>query len=114
MNPGSVGVPLDGQFTASYMLLNGNERGWQPTFRRVPFDYEPIFREFKRLGFIEECGVIGQLCVEVFKTARPQFGFLGWRKRHYPSEPLSMELLTEYFDKCHWSEYASKAYYINM
>ena len=114
LNPGSVGVPLDGQFTASYMLLNGDERGWQPTFRRVAFDYEPLFREFERLGFIEECGVIGQLCIEVFKTARPQFGFLGWRKLHYPNDPLSNKLLTEYLNKCHWSEYANKAYYINM
>ena len=28
LNPGSVGLPLDGNFTASYMLLNGDERGW--------------------------------------------------------------------------------------
>ena len=114
LNPGSVGVPLDGQFTASYMLLNGDEKGWQPTFRRVPFEYETIFQEFERIGFVEECGVIGQLIIEVFKTARPQFGFLHWRKHNCPNEPLSMELLTEYFNKYHWSEYASKAYQINM
>lgn len=114
LNPGSVGVPLDGKFTASYMLLNGDERGWQPTFRRVAFEYESLFQEFERLGFVEECGVIGQLIVEVFKTARPQFGFLGWRKHHYPNEPLSMELLKEYFDKCQWWEYSSKAYHVNM
>lgn len=114
LNPGSVGVPLDGQFTASYMLLNGDERGWQPTFRRVAFDYEPIFREFEHLGFVEECGAIGQLCIEVFKTARPQFGFLNWREHNYPNSPLSKELLEEYFNKCHWWEYANKAYYINM
>lgn len=114
LNPGSVGVPLDGHFTASYMLLNGDENGWTPTFRRIAFDYEPIFREFERLGFVEECGVIGQLCVELFKTARPQFGFLGWKKQNYPDEPLSMELLNEYFKKCQWHEYASKPYHVNM
>jgi len=114
LNPGSVGVPLDGQFTASYMLLDGDERGWRPTFRRVAFEYESIYQEFERLGFIEECGVVGQLIIEVFKTARPQFGFLGWRKRNCPNEPLSMELLNEYFNKCHWWEYSSKAYHVNM
>ena len=114
LNPGSVGVPLDGHFTASYMLLNGDKRGWRPTFRRVAFDYEPLFQEFERLGFVEECGVIGQLIVEVFKTARPQFGFLGWREHNYPNEPLGMELLAEYFNKCNWWEYANKAYHVNM
>jgi predicted phosphodiesterase len=114
LNPGSVGVPLDGQFTASYMLLNGDEGGWQPTFRRVVFDYESIFQEFERLGFVEECGAIGQLIIEVFKTARPQFGFLSWREHNYPNEPVSMELLSEYFNKCHWWEYASKAYHVNI
>jgi len=110
LNPGSVGVPLDGQFTASYMLLDGDERGWRPTFRRVTFDYEPIFREFERLGFIEECGVIGQLIVEVFRTARPQFGFLRWRELNYPNQPLSKDLLAEYFGKCQWWEYSNIAY----
>lgn len=114
LNPGSAGVPLDGQFTASYMLLDGNENGWGPTFRRVAFDYKPLFQEFEHLGFVEECGVIGQLIVDVFKTARPQFGFLDWRKRYYPNELMSMELLDEYKNKCLWWEYASKAYHVNM
>jgi len=114
LNPGSIGVPLDGQFTASYMLLNGDKEGWQPTFRRVPFDYEPIYREFERLGFVEECGVIGRLYIEVFKTARPQLGYIRWRALHHPTEPSSMELLSEYFEKCNWWEYANKAYHINM
>ena len=28
-NPGSVGVPLDGELSASYMILAGDECGWQ-------------------------------------------------------------------------------------
>ncbi|CAG0930978.1 hypothetical protein TFLX_01944 [Thermoflexales bacterium] len=114
LNPGSVGVPLDGQFTASYMLLDGDERGWRPTFRRVAFDYEPLFREFERLGFIEECGIIGQLIVEVFRTARPQFGFLRWRELNYSNQPLNQALLAEYFDKCQWWEYSNIAYHVNL
>jgi len=114
LNPGSVGVPLDGQFSASYMLLDGDERGWQAAFRRVPFDYDPIYSEFERLGFIEECGVIGRLYMEVFKTARPQLGYIRWRTLHHPTEPSSVHLLSEYLEKCHWWEYASEAYHINM
>ena len=40
-NPGSVGVPLDGEFSASYMILQGDQRGWQlEAHRRIPFDYD--------------------------------------------------------------------------
>ena len=59
INPGSVGVPLDGTFSASYVLIDGDDRGWKAHFRRVPFDYDPIYREFERTGFVEECGLIG-------------------------------------------------------
>jgi predicted phosphodiesterase len=114
LNPGSVGAPLDGRFTASYMLLEGDETGWRPTFRRVLFDYDFLFDEFERIGFIEECGVIGRLIVEVFKTARPQFGFLRWRDRYYPKVPLSEEILEEYFERCEWWEFADDAYRINL
>src|SRR5688572_20119531 len=43
VNPGSVGVPIDGTFSASYMLLEGNADGWRPAFRRVDFDYDELF-----------------------------------------------------------------------
>lgn len=114
LNPGSVGVPLDGQISAIYMLLDGDVRGWRATFRRVPFDYEPIYREFERLGFIDVCGIIGRLYIEVFKTARPQLGCLRWKALHHPAEPSSMDLLSAYFEKCNWWEYANEAYRINM
>ena len=114
LNPGSVGVPLDGQFSASYMLLQGDEHGWKPTFRRVAFDYAPIYQEFKRLGFVEEYGVVAQLIIEVFKTARPQFGFLSWQEENCPNEPLSLELLAAFYKKHQWWEYANPAYHINL
>jgi predicted phosphodiesterase len=114
LNPGSVGLPLDGSFAASYMLLDSNAHGWESTLRRVPFDYEPIFREFERQGFVKECGVMGRFFIEAFKTARPQDGFLRWRSVHHPNAPLSNELFDEYHAKCEWWEYTHSAYRINM
>ena len=35
-NPGSVGVPLDGVFSASYMILESNERSWKPSATSWP------------------------------------------------------------------------------
>ena len=113
LNPGSVGVPLDGQCSASYMLLESNGNGWHPTFRRVPFDLSPVFREFERQGFVEECGVISDLVVKTFRAARPHVTpFLRWRDQTYPSEPLSREMLDEYLLKAAWEHYVQPAYLI--
>jgi predicted phosphodiesterase len=107
LNPGSVGVPLDGCFAASYMLLDGDADGWRPTFRRVPFDYAPLFAEFERQRFIERCGVIGRLIVGEFRTARIQVvPFLRWRAAHRPDAPITPTLLEEFLTCDPW-EYIS-------
>src|SRR5215213_5621753 len=102
-NPGSVGVPLDGVFSASYLVLEGDENGWTPTFRRVPFDYETIFEEFERSGYNKESGPIGRLVLEVYRTARPQLGFLRWREKNAKSAlPLTQALVGEYLSSTNW------------
>jgi predicted phosphodiesterase len=96
-NPGSVGVPLDGQFLARYMLLEGDSRGWRPSFRAVPSDPAPVLREFERQGFVERCGVIGELIVDEFRHARLELlPFLTWRRATCPECSLSFDLLSEY------------------
>jgi predicted phosphodiesterase len=111
-NPGSVGVPLDGIFAASYMILDGDTSGWKPTFHRVAFDYAPLFEEFRRGRFVEECGVTGHLVMREFETARVQVHpFLQWRKACCPDAPLSFELLAE-FDQVDAAQYALPAYRI--
>jgi predicted phosphodiesterase len=114
LNPGSVGVPLDGMFCARYMLLESNTEGWHPAFRSVTFDYDPLFREFERQGFVEECGVDGHLVVEEFKTARLQIHpFSHWRKACRPDEPVSMKLLDEFSTINKW-DYTPRAYHVNL
>jgi len=113
-NPGSVGVPLDGIFSASYMILEGNERGWTPTFRRIKFDYEALFEEFEKSGYSKESGPMGKLVMEIYRTARPLLGFLRWHAKHKPESPLTYELVEEYLANCNWWEFAHPAYHINM
>jgi putative phosphoesterase len=113
-NPGSVGVPLDGLHSASYMILEGNQQGWRPTFRRVPFDYEAVFDEFERSGYNREAGPIGRLVVEIYKTARPLMGFIRWREKQRPNSALTNELVDEFLTQASWWEYAHPAYHINM
>jgi len=113
-NPGSVGVPLDGIFCASYMILDGNEHGWTPTFRRIPFDYEPIFDEFERSGYNSQSGPIGKLVVEIYKQARPLMGFIRWQSKHKSGLPLTHELVDEFLATTNWWEYSHPAYHLNM
>ncbi len=98
LNGGSVGVPLDGNIgIARYLLLMARDGEWQSTFRSVPFDLDRVLDEFKRQCFVEQCGVIGQLIVEEFQTARMRvYPFLKWRTAHYPVAPLTPELLAQY------------------
>lgn len=113
-NPGSVGVPIDGIFSASYMILDGDEQGWKATLRRIPFDYQALFEEFERSGYNKESGPIGRLTVELYKTARPMLGFLRWREKYRSESPLTYELVEEYLENCHWWEFAHPAYHLNM
>lgn len=113
-NPGSVGVPIDGIFSASYMILEGNEQGWKATFQRIPFDYDAIFEEFETSGYNKESGPMGRLVVEIYKTARPLLGFLRWRDIHKPDSTLTNELVDEFLANCNWWEFAHRAYHINM
>jgi predicted phosphodiesterase len=114
LNPGSVGVPLDGMFSASYMILEGNDQGWTPNFRRIPFDYETIFEEFEKSGFNKESGPMGRLIVEVYRTARPVLGFIRWHAKVKAGTPLTHALVDEYLATTNWWEFAHPAYYLNM
>ncbi len=97
VNPGSVGLPLDGTWEASYLLLDGDGDGWRATFRRVPFDPAPIYAEFARQRFVEECGIIGELVVEEFRTSDLQIvPFHHWRVATCPEAPFDAALLAAF------------------
>jgi putative phosphoesterase len=45
VNGGSVGVPFDGDWRASFVTLVPSEAGWQATLRRVAYDREAVIAE---------------------------------------------------------------------
>jgi predicted phosphodiesterase len=94
LNPGSVGVPLDGVFVARYMMLQATGAGWEPVFREIPIDNTGVLAAFEQQRFIERCGVIGQLVVDEFRTARlGVLPFLYWRAATCAGAPLAPDLL---------------------
>lgn len=98
LNPGSVGVPLDGSLSASYMVIESDADGWHVIAqRRVPFDVEVLLREFERQRFVERCGVQARLVVEEFRTARMRLDpFVSWLRVQYPGETMSDARLDEF------------------
>ena len=109
-NPGTVGVPLDGTFTAQYMLLHNDGYGWQPEFRRVSFEHSPLFEAFERQAFAKRCGVMGQMVLDEFRTARVVVvPFLSWRKDECADMPITPELYEE-FKRTDTQRYAPPAY----
>lgn len=114
LNPGSLGVPLDGLQDASYVILDGSSDGWQATFRRVPVDYAPLFAEFERQRFVEQCGVIGYLIVQQFRLARTVIAsFDRWQRDHYPDAESTIPMVDEFLTGDHLWAYTTDRYRYN-
>ena len=111
-NPGSVGIPLDGEFSASYMLLDGDHSGWSlHTHRRVPFSNEANLAAFEAQRYVEQGGVTAQLVIEEFRSARLRLHpFLMWKKRACPDTSASPEILEAFLDLDDLDEFILPAY----
>ena len=94
LNPGSVGMPLDGDPRASYMIVEGGPQGWALLrHRRVSYDASPIFEAFERLRYVERCGITARLLVEEFREARLRlYPYMIWKQQQFPDELESEEL----------------------
>jgi hypothetical protein len=113
LNPGSVGMPLDGCMESTYLMLDGDWSGWRGTLRRVPFDAAPVLRDFERLGFAEICGATGALVVEEFETARLRvLPFVTWA-RAFPDESEAA-LLARFRAEIDPWEYTPADYHVNV
>lgn len=97
LNPGTVGVPLDANPLAGYMLLTAVDDTWIPEFYRVPYDRDALFAGFEERRFLEAHGVVGHLIIEEFRTSNIQVdAFIRWRRNHNPDAPESLALLADF------------------
>ena len=99
LNPGAVGIPLDANPDASYMLLTAENGAWHAEQRRVPYDRTPLYAEFERQGFIEEHGLVGHFVIEEFHSSSIHLAsFLRWHRECCPDAPQSFDLLEQFTD----------------
>lgn len=75
LNPGSVGMPYNGDPRAHYLLLDlVKENGrldWQPRFQRLAYDFERVARTFYSSGLVESSGAIAKLNLRTIKDGQP-------------------------------------------
>ncbi len=115
LNAGSLGVPMDGYQDASYLILDSTDSGWQPTFRRVPVNYAPLFAEFERQRFVEQFGVIGHVMVAQFRYARPVIAaYAAWLKAHDPGAAWTIETFDTYVNSDDAWDYIPAIYQYNQ
>ncbi len=97
LNPGTVGVPLDANPAAGYLLLNTEKGSWAPEFHRVTYNRAPLFERLENPDFLETHGLIGRLMIEEFRTSTVQVApFLRWMQACHPGEPVTPELLDQF------------------
>jgi predicted phosphodiesterase len=69
---GSVGLPLDGNPTAQYLLLDQNKEGWHVWHQSVPYDLDTTIRRFQDTGYLASTGAMGRLFLREVVTATQQ------------------------------------------
>jgi len=68
INPGSCGVPMDGDNRAAYTILEENKDGLTVTERRVPYDVEELIRRTMAAPMYARGRVWCEICILNWRT----------------------------------------------
>lgn len=88
VNPGSVGLPLNGDPRAQFAMMEAvDDRvepgGWQVTHHRVAYDRRPALEAYASTGMAEQGGVITELFYWELVTAETEIiSFYRWAHDH--------------------------------
>lgn len=89
---GSIGLPLDGNTTAQYLLLEQSKTGWHIRHQSVPYDLDDALHRFTATGYLDATGPIGRLYYKELATGGFQFtGFLRTYEQWSKEAPLSLD-----------------------
>ena len=92
INPGSVGLPLNGDPAAQFAILENvadtvEAGGWQVKMERIPYDRRPALQAYAESGMLDMGGIITQLFYWEVVTAEPEIVFFyrwAWTNGHDP------------------------------
>ena len=68
INPGSCGIPLDGEPTAAYAILTVTAKEWQVQERRIPYDVEAFIHDIKNSTLYSEAPVWCDVVAGEYRT----------------------------------------------
>jgi predicted phosphodiesterase len=78
-NPGSVGMPYNGDPRAQYLILEGDGNRWEPIFRQVEYDRARVRDVFVEEKIAAHYGPLGPLYMRTLMTGQPWASdFLIW------------------------------------
>jgi len=80
INPGSVGLPLNGDPTVQFAILenvadNVEAGGWQARMERISYDRRPALQAYTESGMLDMGGIITRLFYWEVVTAEPEIVF---------------------------------------
>ena len=97
VNCGSVGLPVDYNPSAQYLILEQNRNGWRIRHQSVPYDIDAALNRFHETGYLEATGPMGRLFMRSLATATTQImPFLRYYKTWSEESDLT---LTEAVDR---------------
>lgn len=95
---GSVGLPLDMQTTAQYLLLDQTATGWNIRHQSVPYDLSVTLRRCRDTGYLAATGPMGRLFLREVATASSHIvPFFQRRARWSDGQQLSLAAAVERF-----------------
>jgi predicted phosphodiesterase len=95
---GSVGLPLDGNPTAQYLLLDRRQNGWHIQHQSVPYDLDAALARFRDTNYLAATGPIGRLFLREVATATHQLvPFFRWHARQPAGATVPLAEAVELF-----------------
>ena len=97
INPGSVGLPLNGDVRAQFAIIENVSPaaipgGWRVSHYRVAYDRRPALEAYLTSGMLAQGGVISELFYWELVTARWEIPyFFRWQRTHLPQDGVSFE-----------------------
>ncbi len=70
LNPGAVGLPINGDPRAQYATLTGQSDHWQTEHRAIPYDIDRTRAAFHENGLLEEGGGFARACLLNIETGQ--------------------------------------------
>lgn len=98
VNCGSIGLPIEGNTSAYYLLLEQHRGGWHIHHQSVVYDIDVALHRFYETGYLEAAGPMGRLFMRHVATATEQIvPFLKYYKRWSSESDITLSEAVDRF-----------------